>query len=160
MDELAQFVAARLDEDAQAALTLLGADARIGFQRGVPAPRWEVQPGGAIRSADGTLRVRFTWSDEAMHIVRHDPATVLRDVEAKRRILDEHAIVHRDVVWLEKDGEEIEERSAELPVCGRCVSKNSAFHSRGDVPEGPCVTVRLLALPHDDHPDYQEEWRP
>ncbi|RBQ21578.1 hypothetical protein DP939_02380 [Spongiactinospora rosea] len=160
MDELSQFVSARLDEDAQAAETLLGADARIGLKRGVPAPRWEYQTGGMIRGTDGTLHVRFTWVREAEHIVRHDPARVLRDVEAKRRILDEHAIVYRDVVWLEDDGEGFEERSAELPVCGRCVSKNAAFHSRGDVPEGPCVTVHLLALPHDGHPDYQEEWRP
>jgi hypothetical protein len=24
----------------------------------------------------------------------------------------------------------------------------------------PCETLRLLALPYADHPDYREEWRP
>jgi hypothetical protein len=24
----------------------------------------------------------------------------------------------------------------------------------------PCETVRVLALPYSDHPDYHEEWRP
>ncbi len=26
--------------------------------------------------------------------------------------------------------------------------------------QGPCVTLRLLALPYAGHPDYQPEWRP
>lgn len=85
-----------------------------------------------------------------------NPERVLREVEAKRRILDEHAIVHRQLGWLE-DGEE---DHAETPVCRRCVPKHSWYGRRADVPEGHCLTVRLLALPHADHPDYQEKWRP
>ena len=27
-------------------------------------------------------------------------------------------------------------------------------------PPGPCLTLRALALPHADHPDFREEWRP
>jgi hypothetical protein len=36
-----------------------------------------------------TLVVKHTWPQEAAHIVRWDPARVLAEVQAKRRILDE-----------------------------------------------------------------------
>jgi hypothetical protein len=29
-----------------------------------------------------------------------------------------------------------------------------------DYDDGPCETLRLLALPYADHPDYREEWKP
>ncbi|MER6956021.1 hypothetical protein [Streptomyces sp. NPDC000618] len=49
-----------------------------------------------------------------------------------------HMLVHRQIGWLE-DGEE---QSAEIPVCGACVPRNSHFQRREDVPEGPCQTMR------------------
>jgi hypothetical protein len=85
-----------------------------------------------------------------------EPARVLADVDAKRRIIDEHAIVHRNIGWL-ADGDE---EYGEIPVCGRCVPKHSHYSRRADVPEGWCRTLRLLALPYADHPDYRAEWRP
>lgn len=73
----------------------------------------------------------------------------LREVEAKRRILDLHAPVptfHHD-----------------QPQCEYCAS---LCHSRSglgcDSPDAPypCDTVRLLALPYADRPGYRDEWRP
>jgi hypothetical protein len=102
-----------------------------------------VRKGDAIR-ADGMLAsVRF----------------VLRDITFKRRLLDEHALIHRDIGWLEEDEGERVEEGAELPVCGRCVPKHSHFATRQQVPEGPCRTVRLLAEVYADRPGYREEWR-
>lgn len=92
----------------------------------------------------------------AQHAARHDLARVLREVEAKRRIVELHGIVHRNIGWLEGGDDEYDE----IPVCGLCVPKHSHYRRREDVPEGPCPTLRLLALPHADHPDYREGWKP
>ncbi|MEU2724095.1 hypothetical protein [Streptomyces smyrnaeus] len=65
------------------------------------------------------------------------------DIDARQRLLELHGIVYRDVMWLAADGAE---ETAELPVCGHCVPRHSSFPSRAEVPEGPCLTLRLLAL--------------
>lgn len=98
------------------------------------------------------------WSTESETsdlVAHHDPAWVLADVEAKRQIVKEHPLMLRDIGWLDEDREEAYE---ELEVCARCVPKHSHFATRADVPTGPCRTVRLLALPYAQHPDYQQEW--
>ncbi len=82
---------------------------------------------------------------------------VLADVNSKRRLLDLHRLVHRDVYWLDEDGEE---GTDEIPVCGHCVPRHSYLPHHSAVPEGPCATVRLLALDYADRPGYRKEWRP
>lgn len=66
-----------------------------------------------------------------------NPARVLREVEAKRRIVELHAPGEFEYA----DGD----------VCMLC-------DRQGPEPY-PCTTLRLLALPYSDHPDYREEWR-
>lgn len=85
------------------------------------------------------------------------PAQVLRDVEAKRRIVDEHQPRLTGFVRT-LPGESLEDtqrrfRERTEQVCPTCLS------SRGRAP-APCPTLRLLALPYDSHPDYREEWKP
>jgi len=78
------------------------------------------------------------------HHLRWNPARVLAEVDAKRRILDEHAPFSQPqkMAW------------GEIIACSTCGSVD-------DSPtEWPCSTVRLMALPYADHPDYREEWRP
>ncbi|RSN13758.1 hypothetical protein DMH25_08180 [Streptomyces sp. WAC 01325] len=62
------------------------------------------------------------------------PARMLREIDAKRRIIAKHALNG----W----------------VCSTC--------DDGEVPPQafPCPTLRLLALPYTDRPGYSEEWRP
>lgn len=81
--EIVDFLRARLDEDEKVARALVD-DTRPGR-----AERWEFCDDGAIRDtgAHRSLRVKFTWSPEAAHIARHDPARVLADVEAKRALV-------------------------------------------------------------------------
>jgi hypothetical protein len=75
------FAQARLDEDETAA------------KSATDGPWYAV--GNEIRGHDRTyaggepdiLVVKHTWPQEAAHIVRHDPARALREVEAGRRIL-------------------------------------------------------------------------
>lgn len=70
------------------------------------------------------------------HIARHDPARVLAEVEAKRRIIDLHgAEPHECVAW---DGD--------LGLPCTCY-------------EVDCPTLLLLALLYASHPDYDEAWR-
>jgi len=61
---------------------------------------------------------------------------ILADVESKRRMLDLHV-------------------ANMYPPMGDlgaiCNHDERAY---------PCITVRLLALPYSDHPDYDEAWRP
>lgn len=65
----------------------------------------------------------------ALHIARHDPARVLAECEAKRRIVEMHAYD-----WNPRC------------LCMAC-----------DTP-GPCATLRTLALPYRDHSDFDPAW--
>jgi hypothetical protein len=139
MSDLVAFIRARLDEDEQAARKA----ARFKYDRPTDAP-WE--------KARLALGNSFELSSSA-HIARHDPARVLREVEAKRRIVDEHA--------------------NEGGYCRICTiedrQENTLEGIRDDGPYMvtvqrpllyPCPTLRLLALPYADCPDYRQEWKP
>ena len=81
--------------------------------------------------------------DEIRHIARWDPARVLREVEAKRRIIDEHPCREDSI-----DGSR---------TCPTCI----VDWQWPKFEPWPCLTLRLLALPYADHAEYrQEEWRP
>jgi hypothetical protein len=84
-DDLAAFLAARLDEDAEIVETI-----RSG---GFPAATWTTEPakGGweILRESDDPTPLGYVTRSrcEHVHIARHDPARVLREVEAKRALL-------------------------------------------------------------------------
>ncbi|MFI5755633.1 DUF6221 family protein [Streptomyces sp. NPDC051569] len=149
-NDMVTFVRARLDEDEQ------------GASAASPGP-WHLNAEGdeVLAVDDITVAEGFALSNRqlratAAHIARHDPARVLREVDAKRRIVDLHGIVYREIGWLENGDEE----RSETPVCGLCAPKHSHYQRRDDVPKGPCLTVRLHAAAYADHPDYRKEWRP
>jgi hypothetical protein len=64
------------------------------------------------------------------------PERMARECEAKRRIVAEHP----HLMFMVTD--------PKPAACDRCQVR------------GWCPTIRLLALPYADHPDYDEEWRP
>jgi hypothetical protein len=114
MTDLVAFVRARLDED-QAAATR-------GLDPGdIPAAK-----------ADNVSALHDEYQFEKLVITR---GRVLREVEAKRRIID------LDGDW--PYGAEME--------TGEAVTGWSDAIDR---------VLRLLALSYSDHPDYREEWRP
>lgn len=99
----------------------------------------------SIPNGDGDGVITWRVAAPLGHIARHDPARVLAECEAKRRIADMHT---SDATW--DGGEE----------CAQC-SFHEAYEGFNDVSETfPCTTLRLLALPYADHPDYDEKWRP
>jgi hypothetical protein len=123
MDELVEFLRARLDEEAAAAREASG--------------RWRRAGINSVEDSDGRLVIygdgSAPTSAEAEHIASHDPARVLADVEAKRRIVAE--LEHADPYDMDYWG------------------------GRGGYDRAQ-TTLRLLALPYVDHPDYRQEWRP
>jgi hypothetical protein len=65
-------------------------------------------------------------------IAWNHPARVLRECEAKRRIIELHP----------SDGHAL------VPDCETCTFEHG----------WPCATLRALAAVYSDHPDYRQEW--
>lgn len=125
--ELVEFLRARLDEDERAALA-------VEIPSGMSWFEWAHRFGFAL-----------------MNVVRHDPQRVLTDVEAKRRIVDEH--------------QRHEPYGDDIVVCSMCGPTEDEVFRIENYPQysggaWPCRTIRLLALPFAGHPDYDESWRP
>ena len=129
MDDLVQFLQARLDEDAAVAAS---GESWTAFEETL----FEESLSGGTRRVDVDHSIErvvaCTRSWRALHIARHDPARVLREIDAKRRLL--YQFEHR--------GNSV--RAAVVP-------------SSGGVWDD---MLRLLALPYADDDDYRPEWRP
>lgn len=128
MEDLIEFLRARLDDDE--------AYARQAFaDHNDAGPDWIELWSGSVQVGEHEDLVEIGDSGISRHIVRHDPARVLREVEAKRRII---GLLTDPDVYDEDDN----------PVY------------LGGYGEAYVDAVRLLALPYCDHSDYREEWRP
>lgn len=124
VDELIEWFGAQLDEDERTARATAwdGSGNKLDWELIASAT---IDVGGdEFYVGDRTV---------ANHMMAWEPARVLREIEAKRRILAEH--------WLNGW------------VCDTC--------DNGEVEQVfPCATLRLLALPYSDRPGYLEKWRP
>lgn len=140
MTDLAEFLRARLDEDEQAArraCEYASADWHLDEEIGETVLWWPPEPHVAENERRHGIQVTAdVWRGQtiesggeriAPHIARHDPARVLREVEAKRRIIAE--------VLAECEGAGYDHRRG---IYGK--------------------TLRLLALPYADLPEYKKEW--
>jgi hypothetical protein len=67
-----------------------------------------------------------------------DARRVLAECDAKRRITEQHGNV----------------------VPGDTATERKLNFCDDDLHQAPCPTLRLLALPYADHPDYEEAWKP
>ncbi|MDK0520377.1 DUF6221 family protein [Streptomyces sp. ML-6] len=124
--DLVQFLRDRLDEDE----TL----ARNTGQWGMS---WQnLTMDGELRDdANAGTVAHIPHEATRAHIARHDPARVLREVDAKRKLVDQYA--------------EAADNDVDEP-----------YEYAYGWANGLGVAARLLALPYADHPDYREEWRP
>ncbi|MFF4644969.1 DUF6221 family protein [Streptomyces sp. NPDC001389] len=131
-DALVQFLRARLDEDEQIAR---------GHQQW--SAGWDQDDmAKEIRDDVNAGTVAFVpHLGDRTHITRHDPARVLAEVDAKRRIIALHSDPTGHSCSI------TDETGYEL---------NYAEVARDEA----CTTLRLLALPWADHPAYQSEWAP
>lgn len=140
MDDLVQFLRARLDEDEQIATRAVSPVSDCP-----PSPKWNallesVRRGWEIFTDQRRLVVASVGESDARHIARHDPARVLAEVDAKRQILDLHAP---------------EDTADPFDGCRTCSWRDymDVLHVRW-----PCPTLRLMLIPYADHPDYRAEW--
>ncbi|MFI0900582.1 DUF6221 family protein [Streptomyces sp. NPDC020983] len=129
-EDLIAFLNARLNEDQQAAQ-------HVAAEYG---ETWR-DDDDWVRGSNGADVVDEPGAPVA-HIARHDPAFVLADIDAKRRIMECHE------PWVAENGD---------TICGRCGREHIDGRPGGHF---PCQTLRLLALPYADHPDYRPEWAP
>jgi hypothetical protein len=139
-DDLVAFIAARLDEDE--AVTNAGAR-RVGMP-------WhaEAQPGtpGGLVTDELGLVGSTGGRYAADHIARYDPARVLREVAAKRRVLERHRPVGGTASW----------RAQACAGCGtEGYCDDPVTEKMSDCPE-----LRDMAAIWDGHPDYRQEWKP
>jgi hypothetical protein len=82
---------------------------------------------------------------DATHVEHHSPERVLREVEAKRRIMERHR--RYDGIG-----------SKYTDYCEGCPSGDDSGYPEVELDE--CPELRDLAAVYSDHPDYREEWRP
>lgn len=142
--DLVAFLRERLDEDEQAARIISpgGFAPEVWRAEPVRSGRWmqivpyerttDEPPGSEQRASDSPTVLVANNRAEWGHITRHDPARVLAEVDAKRRILD---------LWRE------EPKAAEL---GWDVGWWNAVDE----------VLQLLALPYAAHHDYRPDWAP
>jgi hypothetical protein len=134
VDDLVTWLRAQLDEDERVA-------------READSGRWLPEDKGITfeyRADDfhgGEAQARLVADTRAnqWHIANWDPARVLAEVEAKRRILDLHHVT------------EFESEPDHDPMGAGCAECGHF--------DWPCETIRLLALPYAGRDGWREEWR-
>ncbi|MGY1549607.1 DUF6221 family protein [Streptomyces sp. MN6] len=161
MDDLVQWLGAQLDEDERIAhaaggrseqewrADLSGKDPG-GMSSWPVAVRYTTD--GRLRGAVANLPVTNERSEDRMvHIAAHDPARVLREIDAKRQLLAD---------LLAEPHVEVDDPFYSCAVVARADVKRYG---------GPCDCGRddrqlrrlhILLLPYADRPGYREEWRP
>ena len=148
--EIVEFLAACLDEDERIARAAGGRseqvwEADLSGKDPLGMPSWPVAvryvTDGRLRGAVANLPVMNERSEDRMvHIAVHDPARVLREIDAKRRI----------VQALE---------SAEVAVRNTEPGKEPHELMTGAV-NSLRAAVRMLAAVYADRPGFREEWLP
>jgi hypothetical protein len=113
VSELITWLRAQLDEDERVALA-----ATAGAWVVTTTDGRSVCGVQALGRLNGIPATSVHCRADAEHIARHDPARVLAEVEAKRRLLDLHDGWHSCGVW-ECDGDCPTVRLLALPYAGR-----------------------------------------
>jgi hypothetical protein len=134
---LAEFWLARIAEDEDAAR---GPLTQKWFAVGTEFPDDDSHPSEMLRGYVDSQGLAVTEDGDGpsvWHIARHDPARVLAECEAKRRIVEHW---NSTVEWAEDPG---------------CDSPDRYLM----VAAGLYEAMRHLAEPSADHPDFQPEWR-
>ncbi|MCM1943163.1 DUF6221 family protein [Streptomyces sp. G3] len=135
MDDLVQWLRAQLDDDERTARM---AAEELG-------DGWYYDDGFVLARREDDMVATgsqdFLEREHGQHIARHDPSRVLREIDAKRQLLDLHSV---------GGGHECSTRDA----------RGDIDHCTWVMGSEACTTLRLLALPYTDRPGYRDEWRP
>lgn len=134
---IVEFLRAMFDEDEA---TCRNAVVTVGDEE--RAVTWSESSSGVPETGDDSWPIGD--SRLSRHFARFDPARVLAECEAKRRIVALHAYQARGATWGE---------------CAVCFDPQTG-PGEYDFETWPCPTLRVLAAVYADHPDYRPEWRP
>lgn len=171
---LVEFLLARIAEDESVARSLTSTAWVEGIERSGSPGRWRgiaahiVSDATAVDSAgiipDDAEVLRGS-RQAVTHAARHDPARVLAECAAKRRLIEHETasrVLHHDTPWAEQFyakgahrligqyGEVIASNPADVEALIREYSDAVA-----DTP-----VLRIMALAYATHPDYDTEWAP
>jgi hypothetical protein len=136
MDDLVRWLSVQLDEDER-----IARDADPGPWKSNSLGRHDQS---AIKLGAPTSLIQFDGSRAAangVHVARHDPARVLREVDAKRRTLALHS-------------------AATGHSCSTTDETGYNFNYDEVSPGDACTTLRLLASVYADRDGYRDDWRP
>ena len=136
MSDIVEFLTARLDEDEAYALNAAESVSRGWFEPFSGA----VQFGGPEDNPECEMALTYD-SGISRHMVRHDPARVLAEVKAKRAI--------------GKAQQDFAARVANASYKGYDALN---YHRDRGTEAALMGTLRYLAAPYADHPDYQQAW--
>lgn len=132
MSDLVAWLTKILDEDERWAAS--GAN----FHNWSPRNPWQLDDAVSVRDiAVNGIRVGTISTDYDEHVTRHDPASVLADIAAKRAIIDEY--VARD-------------KDADLMLGPDCLRQREWSGLR--------LAVQLMATGYAARPGYRDEWKP
>ncbi|GGW15787.1 hypothetical protein GCM10018980_51560 [Streptomyces capoamus] len=131
----------------------LSEDERIARAAG---GRWRELSGNWVAAAEGDHRVAMVLAaGERAHIVAHDPARVLREIDAKRQILGLYNSAVEERATLRARMREVID--SDRDEFGRLHNEETRLI---ETARTLTPVVRLLALPYADRPGYREDWRP
>lgn len=137
MDELTDWLRTQFDEDERIARA---ADDSLGKMN----LDWQYQPedelGGKVVSTRGADLIYDVAAGLGGHVSEHDPRRVLREIDAKRRLVCSYE------AWVA----EFNSSGPAMVAYDRLTGSVSALRH----------AVELLALPYTNRPGYREEWRP
>lgn len=111
----------------------------------VTVEQWPSRYGGRMSQTKVLGNCEEVPSGVGGHIVRHDPARVLREVEAKRRLLGRIFGFEQSI-----DAEWGCGHTSEAIAAGECPEPSVHF----------IAALRDFAAVWSDHPDWREAWRP
>lgn len=156
-DGMVEFIEEQLAED-EATIKAMGAE---GAGRWWVGQRFDgsLDPDGStvfvdVRRSDGLGYIHLGApgmfaGPTATHIARHDPATVLADVAAKRAIIAMHELCEQ------KNSADMVCRGApEFYRYCECQSEDGMIHGAW-----PCDTLKHLVAPYASRPGFKDEWR-
>ncbi|NEW74994.1 DUF6221 family protein [Streptomyces rhizosphaericus] len=157
MDELARWLGAQLDEDERIARAACWDD-RSDVWTARPPQRSYERYTIVDYLDDGVVAVTPENADDdgvGQHIACHDPARVLREIDAKRQILALYTATLESRAALRTRMRQV--IHSDPDEFGKLHRQESELI---ETESGIRPVMLLLALPYADRPGYREEWRP
>lgn len=156
---IVEFLEARIAEDEAVAKATFGTDlayatwAYEGNEVFAPMEGDRHAPWMVTKDHEGCLPA--VDENDGPHIARHDPARVLREIAAKRIILEIHHASDSEVTYPKWDSE-----ARIIGLTNPCMGCGTGICDYWTQDINNCPELQALASIYLYHPDFKEEWRP